>query len=44
LSLRSPATTLPLSHVAAKWAPPISSTPFLAPADPNPVATSLRSI
>jgi hypothetical protein len=41
---RSPATTLSLSHVTAKWAPPISSTPFLVPADPNPVTTSPRRI
>jgi hypothetical protein len=43
-SLRSLSTTLPLSHVAAKWAPPVSSTPFLAPADPNPVSTASRHI
>jgi hypothetical protein len=29
-----------LSHVAAKWAPPIRSTPFLALADPKQVSTA----
>jgi hypothetical protein len=31
-----------LSHVAAKKAPPVRSTSFLAPADPNHVSTAPR--
>jgi hypothetical protein len=31
-----------LSHVAAKWAPPVRSTPFLAPTDPNHISTAPR--
>jgi hypothetical protein len=44
LSLHSPATMLRLSHVSAKWAPTVRSTPFFASADPNPITTSPRRI
>jgi hypothetical protein len=30
------------SHAAAKWAPPIRSTPFLAPANPKHASTAPR--
>jgi hypothetical protein len=33
-----------LSHVTAMWGPPISSNPFLAPVDPNPVSTTPHRI
>jgi hypothetical protein len=33
-----------LSHVSAKWAPTVRSTPFFASAEPNPITTSPRRI
>jgi hypothetical protein len=44
LSLCNPSTTLSLSHITAMWGPPISSTPFLAPADPNLISIVPRRI